>query len=158
MGKINHSRVILGGVVAGIISASLWLFFNIVLLGQQWADTSKSLNPSGRNAAGPVIALGSLYLMYILGSILTIWMYAAVPPRLGSGIRIALLVSAFVWTFGYVFPNWGWSLSGIFSRRLLLYNTLAGFILIAVGTIAGAALYKEEAAAISPSTAFQPTH
>ena len=158
MGKINYGRVILGGIVAGIISATLWLFFNLVLLGQRWADTGKALNPSGHNAAGLSASLVSLYLMYIVGSILTIWMYAAIRPRFGSGVRIAVLVSVFVWTFGYVFPNWGWSLSGIFSRRLLFYNTLAGLVLIIVGSTAGAALYKEEATEAYPAAAPQATH
>jgi len=143
MGKINYGRVIVGGVVAGIISASLWLFFNLFLLGQRWAETGKALNPSGHNAAGLPASLVSLYLMYIVGSILTIWMYAAIRPRFGAGVRTAVCVSVFVWTFGYVFPNWGWSLSGIFSRRLLFYNTVAGLVLIIAGTVVGAALYKE---------------
>jgi hypothetical protein len=158
MGKINYGRVILGGVVAGIISGTLWFFFNIVLMGQRWADTFKALNPSGHNAAGLPASLISLYLMYIVGSILTIWMYAAIRPRVGAGVRIAVLVSVFVWTFGYLFSNVSWSLTGIFSRRLLFYNTLAGLVLIIVGSTAGAALYKEEATEAYPAAAPQATH
>ena len=34
MGKINYGRVILGGIVGGIVAGTLDWFFNGVLLGQ----------------------------------------------------------------------------------------------------------------------------
>jgi hypothetical protein len=158
MNKINYGRVILAGIVAGIISFALWWFFNGVLLFQRWVDTTKALNPSGHNAASPPAFLVSMFLIAIAGGILSIWMYAAIRPRFGAGVRTAVFVSVFLWIFGFVLPNASWSLTGFFSRRLLLYNTFAGLVLIVAGNVVGAALYKDaESTAAYPAAAPQAT-
>lgn len=145
MSKINYARVILGGIIGGIISFALWWFFNGVLLFQLWVVTTKALNPSGHHAASPLVLLVCMLLIAIAANILTLWMYAVLRPRLGAGVRTAVFVSVFLWIFAFVLPNASWSTTGFFSRRLLLYNTLAGLVLSVVGAVAGAALYKEAA-------------
>ena len=157
MGKINYGRVILGGIAAGITSFILWWFFNGVLLFQLWVTTTKALNPSGHNAASPLALLVSMFLIAITGGILTVWMYAAIRPRFGAGVRTAVFVSVILWIFGFLLPNASWALTGFFSRHLLLYNTLAGLVLIVAGGVVGAALYKEEATAEYPAAAPQAT-
>src|SRR5579859_6988559 len=119
MGKINYSRVVLGGVVAGIISFTLWFFFNGVMLLPLWVAATKALNPSGHNAASPPALLGSMFLIGIASEILAIWMYAAIRPRFGVGVRTAVFVSVFLWIFEFLLPNAAWSTTGFFSRRLL---------------------------------------
>lgn len=147
MGKINYGRVIVGGIVGGIVAASLDWFFNGVLLGQRWTDTVKALNHPDAFTAAPVTFLVGVYLIFIVGNILMIWMYAAVRPRLGAGVRTAVYVALVTWALGFVLPNSFWLLMGIFGRRLLFYSTLAGIVEVVVGAIIGAALYKEAVSA-----------
>lgn len=144
MGKINYGRVILGGVVGGIVAGILWWFFNGVLLLQRWVDTAKALNPSGHAAASPPVFLASMCLIFIVGGILTNWIYATVRPRLGAGVRTAVYVGLVTWVFGFLLSNSSWALTGFFSRRLLFYNMLAGLVELVVGAVIGAALYKED--------------
>lgn len=143
MGKINYGRVILGGFVAGIISFALWFFFNGVLLLQLWVATTQALNPSGHNAASPPVLLVTMFLIAITSSILNVWVYAAIRPRFGAGVRTAAFVSVLSWIFTFLLPNASWSVTGFFSPRLLFYNTLAGLVLVVAGTVVGCALYKE---------------
>jgi hypothetical protein len=150
MGKINYGRVVLGGVVGGIISFVLWWFFNGVLLFQLWVAATNALNPSGHNAASPPALLASMLLIGIASEILAIWMYAVIRSRFGAGVRTAIVVSVFLWIVEFLLPNAAWSTTGFFSRRLLLYNALAGLVLGVAGTVVGAALYKEEATANYP--------
>jgi hypothetical protein len=159
MGKINYGRVVLGGVVGGIVAGILWWFFNGVLLFQRWIDTTKALNPSGHNAASPAVFLGSMVLIFLIGGILTTWMYAVIRPRFGAGVRTAACVGLITWVFGFLLSNWSWALTGFFSRRLLFYNMLAGMVELVVGAIIGAALYKEvESTAAYPAAAPQANH
>jgi hypothetical protein len=49
-----------------------------------------------------------------------------------------------VWILGVLVPNASFMyVGGLFSRHLTLYTTLGGLVEVVVGTIAGAALYKE---------------
>jgi hypothetical protein len=158
MGKINYARVILGGIVGGIVAGFLDWFLNGVLLGSRWDYTIKTLNPSGHNAASLAAFLVSVFLICTVGNILITLLYAAVRPRLGAGMRTAVCVGLVAWALAFLLPNAAWSLTGIFSRRLLFYNTLAGIAVIVGGAIIGAALYKEaEATAAHPATAAQTT-
>src|SRR3954469_12119679 len=81
MGKINYGRVILGGVIGGIVAGFLDWFLNGVLMGQLWADAMNSLN---RPNAFSATFLVCLFLVYSIGGILMIWMYAAMRPRFGG--------------------------------------------------------------------------
>jgi hypothetical protein len=159
MGKINYGRVILGGIVGGIVAFILVWFLNGVLLLQRWVDNANRLNPSGHNAASPLALLVSLFLICTVGNILITWIYAAVRPRLGAGMRTAVCVGLVTWALAFLLPNAAWSLTGIFSRRLLLYDALAGIAVIVGGAIVGAVLYKEaESTAAYPASAPQATH
>ena len=69
MGKINYGRVILGGIVGGLVAGFLDWFFNGVLMSQLWADAAKTLN---LNLNGPAFFF-MLFLVFILGGILMVW-------------------------------------------------------------------------------------
>lgn len=149
MGKINYGRVILGGIVGGIVAGFLDWFFNGVLLGHLWADAMKALNHT--NAFRPAFLI-VLFLAFILGSILTVWMYAAIRPRFGGGVRTAVYVGLIAWAFAGLLPNIGNVITGILPQRLVLYNMLFEMVEIVGGTIVGTALYKD-----AESTADNPT-
>ena len=142
MGKINYGRVIRGGIVGGIVAGTLDCFFNGVLLGQQWVDAMKALNhPNAFTGSAFLIVL---FLSFILGFILTVWMYAAIRPRFGAGVRTAVYVGLIAWAFARFLPNLGnVIIGGFFPRRLVVYSTLLEIVEFVVGAIVGAALYRE---------------
>jgi uncharacterized membrane protein len=59
-------------------------------------------------------------------------------------LRTAIYAGVVVWILGTLVPNASFMyVGGLFSKHLTLYTTLGGLIEVVVGTIAGAALYKE---------------
>jgi hypothetical protein len=152
MGKINHARVILGGIVGGIVAATLDWFFNGVLLGQQWNDAVKMLNHPDAFSGSAFLPV--LYLIFIVGNCLVIWIYAGIRPRFGAGVRTAVYAGLVTWALAILLPNTDFVVMGLFGRRLMLYSTLFGIVEVAVGAIIGAALYKEaESTAAYPAAA-----
>ena len=141
MGKINLGRVILGGIVAGIVADVLGFLVDGVLLAPQWADGMKAL-------ARPEFTMNQWIGFNLIGlasGIFAIWLYAAIRPRYGAGPRAAVCAGVAVWVVGSLLPNAAFmGVGGLFPPNLTAMTTLGGLIEIVAGTLAGAALYQEE--------------
>lgn len=140
MGKINIGRWILGGIVAGIVSDILGYLVDGVWLAHRWSDGMKALGHPGFSGS----AIIWFNLLGIAGGLAAIWVYAAIRPRFGPGGKTAICAAVAVWFIGTLLPNAGFMcVAGLFSKHLALYTTLGGLVEVVVGTILGAALYKE---------------
>ena len=140
MGKINIGRVVLGGVVAGIVSDLLGYLVDGLWLGQSWSDGMQALGQA-TFANNQLIWFN---LLGIVGGLVSIWIYAGIRPRFGAGVKTAIYAGVAVWIVGVLLPNASFMyVAGLFNKHLTLYTTLGGLVEVVVGTIAGAALYKE---------------
>lgn len=145
MGRINWGRLIFGGVVAGLIADILGWFVDGVWLAPRWADGMVALNHTAAFSARQIIWFDVLGLV---GGLAAIWIYAAIRPRYGAGVRTAVYAGLATWLLTCLLPNLSFMyVTGLFARGLTLYTTLGGLVEIVVGTIVGAALYKEAAVA-----------
>ncbi len=139
MGKINWARVLLGGLLAGVIINAAEFLVNGVVLGSEWEAVMKSF---GRAAMAPS-ALVIFFIGGFLAGISAIWLYAAARPRFGPGAKTATLTGFAFWIFSYALPGLAnWAL-GVFPQRLIVIGTLAGLVEIILASVAGAWLYKE---------------
>jgi hypothetical protein len=142
MGKINIGRVILGGLVAGIVANILGYLVDGKMLASMWNDGMKRL---GQGA----VSTNQIILFNLLGlvcGIALIWIYAAIRPRFGAGVKTAVYAGLAVWVIGILIPNLSFMwVTGLFGRRLTAYTTAGSLVEIVVAAIAGAALYKESA-------------
>ncbi len=140
MGKINMGRVILGGIVAGIVADILGYLVDGVWLMPIWAEQMKKL---GRPDYSSTQIIEYQVLGLVCGIVL-IWIYAAIRPRFGAGVKTAICAGVAVWFVGTLLPNLGFMwVTGLFGRKLTAYTTLGALVEIVVAAIAGAALYKE---------------
>jgi hypothetical protein len=141
MGKINMGRVILGGIVAGIVGDILGYLVDGLWLAPRWSVEMQFLGH-------PEFGTHQVLLFNLLGivtGLVAIWIYAAIRPRFGAGVKTAICAGLAVWVVGVLVPNASFMyVTGLFTRHLTLYTTLGGIVEVVVGTIAGAALYKEE--------------
>ncbi|HEX6729173.1 MAG TPA: hypothetical protein VF074_04140 [Pyrinomonadaceae bacterium] len=140
MNKINFPRVILGGLVAGVVLNIGEFILNDFILRTQMQDFLRRLNlpdPGGSFIAVAVI------LTLIIGVVI-VWLYAAMRPRLGPGPKTAICAGVIAWIFVCVY-------CGVINGMILQAPT--NFLLIAIvwcfieyvlAAIAGAWLYKEE--------------
>jgi hypothetical protein len=143
MGKINLARVILGGLVAGVIINIVEGVMNGVVLASRWADQMASLN---RSAAGSVKQIVVLNLWGFTAGILIVWLYAAIRPRMGAGPKTALCAGLFCWL---TISGMGTAVPVILHiYRLDLGLMGVGFELVEmlVAALVGASLYKESTA------------
>ena len=91
MDKINWQRVILGGLLAGvIINVVEWVVNGLIFAGD-WASVMKDLNRSGTFSPKQIVALN---LWGFLTGIAMIWLYAAIRPRYGAGPKTAACAGA----------------------------------------------------------------
>lgn len=139
MVRINIGRVVLGGLVAGLVINASEFVLNAVVLGEDMAAAIQRLNlpPIGGRALVGFVVFG-----FALG-IALIWLYAAIRPRFGAGPRTAVIAGAAVFFFAYLYPGLGMQLMGLFPARVMAISLTWGLVEVLIGSIAGAALYQE---------------
>lgn len=141
MGKINVGRLILGGIVGGIVGDILDFPVDGVWLAKSWNDGMQAL---GHPALATNQALWFNLLGLVVG-LVAIWIYVGIRPRFGAGVKTAIYAGVAVWILGFLVPNAAFMcVEGLFSRHLAFYTTLGALVECVVGTIVGAALYKED--------------
>jgi len=139
MNKINVGRVLLGGLVAGLVLNIGEFVLNEKVLGAQMKEFFSShlfKNPGGNFIA---VAVG---ITFVLG-IMIVWLYALIRPRCGAGPKTAIIAALVAWFGIYLY-------SGIINGLLfgIPQNTMLlvmgwGLVEYVLGALAGAALYKE---------------
>lgn len=148
MGKINWGRVLLGGIVAGIVIDLVNYVVNSYIWAQQNDAMMKRLNIQLRPHAIPVFLLEGLFL-----GIAAIWAYSVARPRYGPGPKTAVITALGVWFIGSLLPTADMWASGIVRSRMACADVLVGLLTIIVASLIGASLYKEAvgaADAVSP--------
>jgi hypothetical protein len=142
MGTINVGRVILGGIVAGIVGNILGYLVDGLMLASRWSDALKAL---GR----PELSVGQIVENEIIGlmyGVFIVWVYAAIRAHYGAGPKTAVWAGLLVWVIGILLPNVGFmSMLGLFPTDLTVMTTAGGIVEAVIAALAGAALYRERA-------------
>jgi hypothetical protein len=145
VGKISATRVILGGLLAGVfINLSEW-FWNGVVFRKEIEAAMASINRA-QSAMSP----GAMTLYVVWGfliGILAVWVYAAVRPRFGAGPRTAVRTGLMLWLLVYVQTMISMAPIGLTPPGMLLAGLPISLVEIVVATLLGAWLYKEESPA-----------
>ena len=140
MGKINASRVILGGIVAGIVLDVLDYLVDDLWLGARWAEGQKALGLTTFSSNQWI----GFNLIGIATGIAAIWLYAAIRPSFGAGVKTAVIAGVAVWVIGSVLPNLDFMWVGaLYSHHLTAYTTAGALVETVAGAVAGAYFYKE---------------
>ena len=138
MGKINWTRVLLGGLVAGVIINISEFVTNGVFLAPYWAEafegTRRSMVPNA----------GIIFLIWgFLMGIGAIWLYAAARPRFGPGIKTAVISGFAFWVFTAGLVSIDEATVGLYPFRLVTTLALVCLVQDILASVAGAWLYKE---------------
>jgi hypothetical protein len=139
MSRINVGRVIVGGLVAGLVINIAETILNLVVVAQAMEDAlrARNLPPVGGSA------IGGFVLETFLVGIVTVWLYAAIRPRFGPGAGTALIAGAVVWFFAYLHQSFALVQMGVFPAKVMVVGTVWGLGEIVVASIAGAWVYRE---------------
>lgn len=141
MAKINLSRVILGGIVAGILIDVFQAVSNGFALDKQWAEVMAALGNSRTLSIKQTIAFD---LWGLIAGILLVWLYAAIRPRLGAGPKTALCAGFVMWATTYALGSATPVFLHLIPVDLTAIALAAGLVEILVAAVAGAYFYKEK--------------
>jgi MFS family permease len=150
MDKINWTRVILGGLLAGVVINVVEFVLNSLVLGPQFAAAMEALGKPGGMTAG--VTASMVAVGFALG-IFAVWLYAAIRPRYGAGPKTAIRAGFAVWLLGYLLMSLFPIVTGLFPAGLMTIALVVGVVELPVATLLGAWLYKEEATAAGTSAA-----
>jgi hypothetical protein len=140
VGKINVARVILGGLLAGLIMNISETVLNLYVIGDESAAALQRLGLQfpGTNQIAIFVALE-----FLLG-IITIFLYAGLRPRFGAGARTAVIAALIVWVVGLM-PGVADVVLGLTTAHLLAIGGAWSLVEMIIAAVAGAWLYKESA-------------
>jgi hypothetical protein len=139
MSKINFGRVILGGLLAGLVLNIGEYLLNEVVFKTQMEEMFRRLHltPPGGN----FIAI-AVVITFLLG-ILIVCLYAMIRPRYGPGPKTALCAASVIWFCVYFYC--GVLNAAIFglATSFVIIGMVWGIVEYSLAAIAGAWLYRE---------------
>ncbi|MBY0493183.1 MAG: hypothetical protein K2Y23_03095 [Cyanobacteria bacterium] len=99
----------------------------------------RRLSPGpGRERADPKFTFVTLLL-----GIATVWLYAAIRPRLGPGPKTAIVAGVFVWALSYLYASIFFYMLGTQSLGLVVLGVVWSGVEMIIASSVGAYLYKE---------------
>ena len=145
MAHTNRGRVILGGLLAGVVINIFEFITNGVVLNSAWAQLMQSLGK-------PPVAVSSIVVFNVWGFLLgiaSVWLYAAIRPRYGVGPATAIRAGVAAWVMSAFLATVVNYAMGVVPVRLLVITTLVELVEVPLATVVGAWIYKEEQAETS---------
>jgi len=139
MKKINLGRVLLGGLIAGIVLNIGEFLLNGVVLGD---DMRADFARLGLAQPGSDFIAKVTVATFILGIVIT-FLYAAIRPQFGPGVKTAIYAGLFAWFFVYLYTGVIYAGLGMVTMKLFWIGLVWGLVEYALGAIAGAWIYKE---------------
>jgi hypothetical protein len=139
MNKINFGRVLIGGLLAGVVLNIGEYLVNEVVLAEQMMEVFRRLNlprPGGNFIVVAVI------LTFILGIVMVL-VYAMIRPRFGPGVRTAVLVGLVAWFFVCFYCGVIYGLLLRVPTNLIVIGMIWCLVEYVLAAIAGAWAYKE---------------
>ena len=145
MAHTNRVRVVLGGLLAGVVINIVEYVTNGVVLKADWGQAMQALGKSPQ-ITGTAIAIYNVW-GFLVG-IAAVWIYAAIRPRYGAGVGTAVRAGLVTWGLAVLLANLVNYPSGLFPTRLLVITSVVALFETVIATIIGAWPYKEEEAPV----------
>src|SRR5256884_6432276 len=140
MGKINWGRVVLGGLLAGLV-------LNIVdfLTYGVWLkpDMAAAMTTLGKSPAAMDSAIPLWVALDFVSGIGLVWVYAAIRPRFGAGVKTAVIAGLPGWFFVGLLHAIGESPMGFMPQGPMMSGRCLALVSVPVATVVGAYVYKE---------------
>lgn len=140
MAGINKRRVLLGGLLAGLVSNVSGIALAHFVLRE---DLLALMRAAGISSFPAHVGVEHLLTRFGIG-ILLVWLYAAIRPRFGAGPRTAVYAGLAAWFFAQLVPTLALSTWSVIPTRVLVVAPLWGLFEMVLATLAGAWVYKED--------------
>lgn len=139
MGQINIAGVLKGGAAAAVImNLSEYLLNGPVAGAQMQAElAAHNIGPMGGGQIGAFVAL-TTFLAFA-----TVWLYAAIRPRLGPGPMTALYAGLVAWSLSYLCTTITLGVIGVSSMGITVLVIAWTAVEMIVASAVGGYLYNE---------------
>ena len=142
---INTSKVLVGGLAAGVVMNAIDWIVNMFILGARMKAESDAFKPGMADQMMSGSTMVSYIVMDFVLGIALVWTYAAIRPRFGPGIKTASYAAILFWILGGVFLS-GYLHMGMMSTGLWMAFALFGLVNFLLSAWAGAKFYTENSA------------
>jgi len=138
MGKINLQKVLVGGLVAGVVLNVI----DYMAYGVIFAATFP-LQPGAKGLLGLPIIPWFIVVDFLVG-IMLVYLYAAIRPRFGAGPKTAFFAGLLMWLMVGLLHALGEAPVAIGAPpQFYTIGTLISLVALPLGAVAGAKFYSE---------------
>ena len=142
---MNTGKVLIGGVVAGVVMNVIDFIVNMFIVGDRMKAETEAFKPGLSDQMMSSSTMVSYIVMdFVLGFAL-IWTYAAIRPRFGPGIKTASYAAILFWILAGIFLS-GYLHMGMMSTGLWFTFAFLGLVNFLLSAWAGAKFYTEDGA------------
>lgn len=141
MSAINTGRVVMGGLVAGVVLNVLDTVNGLFIMAEDFAANAARLGLDPALMEAPSVMASWIIIDFLIG-ILLVWLYAAMRPRFGPGPRTAAFAGLAFWA-GISLVLFGFTMMGVFDMSMMIKATVLQLVFSVVASVAGARFYQE---------------
>jgi len=142
MHPVNRSRVLIGGVVGGLVIFGIMGAMNHLFLQRDWSEWMNRMGALLQQQT-PQRSMVLWLLQSLIVGVTGVTVYAGVRTRFGAGPRTAIWVGLWVWILVHVSEMYNELAMGVLTRRIIFAECLAGLVATLVGIYVAAAIYRE---------------
>ena len=136
---MNIGRILLGGLVAGVVANAGDYVINMYLMAEEGAAMAQRLNLSAAAVEG---SLTTWIVVDMIWGLLLVFTYAGFRPRFGPGPRTALIAGVTIWlAVCVVFA--GLMSMGIYTQQAYLKGSVLTLANTLIASFTGAYFYRE---------------
>lgn len=147
---INTSKVVTGGLAAGVVMAILDFVLNVFLFG----DRMKLEMNAFKTGLGDIMSepsgstmIGYIVMDLVIGMLLA-YTYAAMRPRFGAGAKTSIIVALVFWVFALILMS-GYLMMGAMSNGLWWSVSIGYLVALVIASLVAGAMYSEEGAPVT---------
>jgi hypothetical protein len=138
---MNIGKIILGGIVAGIIYFAGDGVVHGALLKPHWTQVLGAIGVNPQQA----LESPAYFAPYdLLKGLLVVWLYASIRPRFGPGPKTAALAGLAVWFATIPVPMLGLLPMKFFGANFVVLWALYAIIPMVLGALVGGWIYREK--------------
>ena len=141
MAGINYGRVVLGGVVGGVVANIGDFVVNNMIMADDMVRMAQRLNLNQALMASPAVGMTWVIVDFVYVTLI-VWTYAAIRSRFGPGPGTAVRAGIVLWA-AVCAVLFGFQSMGVFSQDSFLKSAALSLVTTVLASLAGAWTYKE---------------
>jgi hypothetical protein len=140
--SMNVGKVIVGGLVAGLVSNVVDMTTNFTVLMPDMKFMVERLHLDPAVLQPSFAGIAPWVTIDFFTGILLVFTYAAMRPRFGAGPKTAIIAGLTLYLVVTAVLS-GFLSMGVFTRGMFVRSSIAALASVLLGSLAGAAVYKE---------------